>query len=121
MVRPVAWNVASSPVVEVAVEAEGDAADAGVGHLRRDGALPDEVVETALVAAAELARDVVDGAHGVARGADRLVRLLRVLHLAAVLAGLVGEVVVAVHAADLVAGRAHRLRRQRRASRSACR
>ena len=65
-------------------EPQGDATDAGVGHLRRDGALPDEVVEAPLVVGAQLAADVVGGAHPFARRPDGLVRLLRVLHLAAV-------------------------------------
>ena len=100
---------------------ERDPPDAGVGHLRRDGALPDEVVEATFVAATELAVDVVDGAHGVARRTDRLVRLLRVLHLAAVLTGLVGEVRLAVHRADLVACRARPPAPRATWSRSACR
>ena len=33
MVRPLAWNTASSPAVDVAAEAQRDAPDAGVGHL----------------------------------------------------------------------------------------
>ena len=94
-------------------QTERDAPDAGVGHLRRDRALPDEVVEAALVGTAELTGDVVDGAHAVSRGADRLVSLLRVLDLAAVLTRLGGEVVVAVHALDLAAGGSHRLSRER--------
>ena len=95
-------------------EPQRDAPDARVGHLRRDGALPHEVVEAALVGALEVVPEIVGGVHAVACGTDRLVRLLRVLHLAAVRARCIGQVVVAVHAADLRARGLHRLAGERR-------
>src|SRR5690606_20827662 len=61
--------------VDLGLRAEADRGGraARVGHLRGDRALPDEVVELELVRG-ELARDLLGGAEGVARGADRLVR-----------------------------------------------
>ncbi len=61
----------------------------GVGHLARDGADPDELVETPFVCV-ELRRDLVGGADVLTGGAYRLVRLLRVLHLGRVLARALG-------------------------------
>ena len=82
-----------------------------VGHLRGDGALPDQLVEPELVAGqlrGELARrpEVVTG------GTDRLVRLLGALGLALVAAGLRRDERVAVELARLLAGGVDRLLRQ---------
>ena len=84
----------------------------GVGHLRGDRPLPDEVVE-AQVGAPQLGGELVGGAPPLAGGPDGLVRLLGVLDLAAVGAGPVGQVAVAVQLAHLGAGRGQRLSRQR--------
>ena len=73
---------------------------AGVGHLRCDGALPDQFVEAEL-GAVQLAGDLVGCAEHIARGPDRLVSLLSVLRLARIAAGSVGQVVVAVLLTDL--------------------
>src|SRR5690606_20113949 len=67
----------------------------GIGHLRCDSALPDEVVELPVVAA-QGALELAGGAEGVAGGADRLVRLLGVLALARVGAGLLRHRVSAI-------------------------
>ena len=91
-------------------QAEAHAPDPRIGHLRRHRALPNEVVEAVLVAAVQLAPEVVRGPHPLARRADRFVGLLRVLHLAAVLAWLRRKVIVAVERADLAARRLHGLR-----------
>ena len=60
---------------------QGDAQRAGVGHLARDRADPDQLVEGALVGV-ELRAHGLGRTDVFARGPDRLVRLLRVLHLA---------------------------------------
>src|SRR5690606_22320958 len=93
-------------------DAHGRGRAARVGHLRGDGALPDEVVELELVAR-ELARDLLGGAEGVARGADRLVRLLRALGLRGVDARLLGDRLGTVRLGGLAARRADRLLAQR--------
>ena len=67
---------------------------AGVGHLRRERALPDQLVEAEVVAA-QLAAELVGGAERVAGRADGLVGLLGVLRLLGVGAGRVGEVLAA--------------------------
>ena len=85
----------------------------GVGHLRRDGALPDQLVQPEL-RGVQLAGDLVGGPERVTRRADGLVRLLGVLHLVLVTAGGVGQVVLAVLLQDLRAGRVERGVRQRR-------
>ena len=81
-VLPDARNVARSPCVDVRAEADRHLAAARVGHLARDGADPDQLVE-ALLVGVELGVHLVGRADAVAGGTDRLVRLLRVLHLAA--------------------------------------
>ena len=86
----------------------------GVGHLGGDGALPDQLVETELVAL-QLALDLLGEAEAVARGADRLVGLLGVLDLVGVLPRGVGQVVLAVLLQDLGPGGGHGGVRQRRA------
>ncbi len=85
----------------------------GVGHLRGDGALPDEVVEREVVAA-QLAGDLRRRTEHVARRADRLVRLLGVLHLAVVAARHLGHVVAAVELSGLRARGVDRRLGQRR-------
>ena len=77
-------------------EANLDALPARVCHLRRDRALPDQVVQTELVAA-QLVAHVVRRSEHVAGRTDRFVRFLRVLHAARVAAGLLGDRVRAVH------------------------
>ena len=85
-----------------------------VGHLRGDGALPDQVVERQLVAA-ELARHLTRRTERVAGRPDGLVRLLGVLHLALVPARDVGHVLRAVDLAGLRPGGGQcRLRQRRR-------
>ncbi len=74
---------------------------AGVGHLRGDRALPDQLVEGELLAA-QLAGDLGGRAEPIPRGADRLVRLLRVLDLLLVHPGRVGDVLGAVEVARLL-------------------
>src|SRR5699024_11248885 len=83
-----------------------------VGHLRGDGALPDQLVQAELVTG-ELARHLGGGAEVIARGADRLVRLLRRLRLVLVIARLVRHELGAVQLGGLRAGRADRLARER--------
>ena len=81
-------------------EPHRDGLAAGVGHLRGDGALPDQLVERELVAA-ELAGQLSGRAERVTGRADRLVRLLRVLDLALVAARHVRHVLRAVDLAGL--------------------
>ena len=93
-------------------DAHRDGLAAGVGHLRGDRALPDQVVQGRLVAL-DLALHLVGGAEAVAGRADRLVRLLRVLHLPVVGARLLRHRVGAVELAGLVARRGDRRLGQR--------
>ncbi len=74
-----------------------------VGHLRCDGAAPDQLVELELLGG-QLVRDLAGRPERVAGRADRLVRLLRVLHLAGVPARLRRHARVAVQFADLRTG-----------------
>ena len=99
-------------VVEGRAEPDGGGGAAGVGHLRGDGALPDQLVEGELLAA-QLAGHLGRGAEPVTGGADRLVRLLGVLDLLLVVARGVGHVLGAVHLARLGAGGGQRGLRQR--------
>src|SRR4029077_6698736 len=62
---------------------------ARVGHLRRDRALPDQVVQAELVPA-QLVAHVVRRAERVAGGAYGFMRFLRVLHTARVRPRLIG-------------------------------
>ncbi len=84
----------------------------GVGHLRRQGALPDQLVQPQ-VGAGQLTGQLLRGAERLPRGADGLVGLLRVLGLAPVRAGLVRDEAIAVQLADLGPGRRHRLAGER--------
>src|SRR5690606_25638869 len=59
---------------EQRADAGGDELQAGVGHLGRDRALPDQVVERALAAREP---QLAPRAHRFTGGADRLVGLLR--------------------------------------------
>ena len=98
--------------VEGGAELHRSGGPAGVGHLRGDGALPDQVVEGEVLAA-QLAGHLGGRAEAVTGGADRLVRLLRVLDLLLVVARGVGHVLGAVHLARLGAGGGQRGLRQR--------
>ena len=84
---------------------------ARVGHLARDGPLPDEVVERALVAREA---DLAARAHLRARRADGLVRLLRVAHLGRELPRRGRQELLAVAPLDGRAGGVERLLRERR-------
>ena len=86
----------------------------GVGHLRGDGALPDQLVDLGL-GGGHLPGDVFGRAERIAGRADRLVGLLGVLDLLRVLAGRVRQVLLTEAAADLRAGGPQRGLRQRRA------
>ena len=101
MTVPAAANSVSRPSAARRADADRDRLAARIGHLRGDGALPDEVVEGCLVAL-ELALHLLGGAEAVAGGADRLVGLLRVLDLAVVVARLGGDRVGAVELARLL-------------------
>ena len=78
-----------------AVELNRDRVAGRILHLRGDGALEDQLVDSELVAR-DLAGDLFRGAEDVPRRADRLVRLLRVRHRALVPAGRVGNGLCAV-------------------------
>src|SRR5690606_25451458 len=73
-----------------------------VRHLRRDGPLPDQLVEPELVGL-QLARDLTRGAEHLTGGPDRLVRLLGVLDLAVVLPRPLRHVLGAVQVGRLAA------------------
>src|SRR5581483_6487646 len=73
---------------------------AGVGHLRADRALPDQLVEPQIVTP-QLRRELRGRAPLVAGGPDRLVGLLRVLRPLRVRAGTVSEVVAPEKLEDL--------------------
>ena len=97
---PDARNVACSFCVDVARETDRQLAAARVGHLARDGADPDQLVQPSLVAV-ELGAHVVGGADAIARGADRFVRFLRVLRPSSCTSrGCGGQVLLAVLLAD---------------------
>ena len=72
---------------------------AGVGHLRRDGALPDQLVEPELLGSERLA-NLLGTAEPFACRADGLMRLLCVLHLLGVGTRLIGQVGGAVALRD---------------------
>ena len=91
MIVPLVANSASCPEAGARAEADGDGLAGGVGHLRGDGALPDQLVDAGVVGV-DLAGDLLGRAERVAGGPDGLVGLLRVLHLLGVGAGLVGQV-----------------------------
>ena len=113
MTVPEAENRTSVPSARRGAEADRGGLPAGVGHLRRDRALPDQLVEPELVARQLLGHlrgrpEVVTG------GPDGLVGLLGALRLAGVHAGRVGDVLGAVQLRGLPARGVDRLRAQRR-------
>ena len=73
----------------------------GVGHLRGDGAFPDQVVERAFTA---IERQAIHRNHLVACWTDRLVRLLRVGCFGLVTAGGWRQKLCAIHFLDSTAG-----------------
>ena len=83
----------------VATDADDDGLTDGVGHLRRHGALPDQLVDTCF-GGGQFTRDLVGQLEGLTGGPDRFVRFLCVLDLAGVVARGVGKVVAAVAFAD---------------------
>jgi hypothetical protein len=80
----------------------------GVLHLRGDGALPDQLVQPALVRGQTVPGHLGRGAEAVAGRADGLVRLLGVLDLAGVDARGVRDVIASVQLGGLLAGRGDR-------------
>src|SRR5262249_41956130 len=92
------------PVGGRGTDANRDGLAAGIGHLRGDCALPDQIVERGLVAV-ELAPQLLRRAEPVAGGPDRLVRLLGVLDLSVVVPRRVGDRLGSVQLTRLVAGR----------------
>ena len=98
-------------VVEGRAEAHGCRRATGVGHLRGDGALPDELVE-GVVLPAQLPCHLGRGPKAVTGGTDGLVCLLGVLHLALVVARRIGDVVRPVEIPGLLAGGGERGIRQ---------
>ena len=101
LARKVALRTASSTAVDVFLR---------ILHLRRHGALPDQVVERQLVV---FEAGLVGRAEHAARRTDRLVRFLRVGDLVGIAARLVRQVLLAVEPLHQVAGRGDRLVRQR--------
>ena len=83
------------PIGRTTLESNLHALAAGVGHLRRDGPLPNEVVKTQLVGI-QLACDLLRPTETVTRRTDGLVCFLRVLNLALVLTRLVRHVLAPV-------------------------
>jgi hypothetical protein len=94
-------------------EPDGHRLAAGVGHLRGERPLPDQVVERELVAV-QLAGHIVGSAEPVPGRPDRLVRLLRVLHLAVPAARLGRHGLLPEELACLVAGGGQRRLGERR-------
>ena len=90
-------------------EAQGGAP--GVGHLGRDGALPDQLVEPVAVGV-ELGMQRTGGSEGVPGRTDGLVCLLRVLDLAGVLPRRGMQILLAVQLTGLIARRVDRRLRQ---------
>ena len=84
-----------------------------VGHLARDRALPDELVEV-VVTPVELVLELTRAGKGVARGANSLVRLLCPLGFARVDARGIGNRGGTVQLCGLLARRRDRLLRERR-------
>ena len=85
----------------------------GVGHLRGDRALPDQVVQGQLLLR-QGTRNLARRAEMIAGGTDRLVRLLRTLRRGAVQARGVGHGLGPVELGGLLAGGVDRLAGQRR-------
>ena len=105
--EPVARNEMSPSGAVAGREIERDRVVDGRVHLRRDGALPDELVELVLIRIEEPAHVL-----GVARGRrrpNRLVRFLRVLGLRRVAARLVGQILGAEALGDDAANLVERL------------
>ncbi len=98
-------------------QTDRDGLAGGVGHLRGDGALPDELVDLGILAV-DLAGHGVGGPEALPRGPDGLMGLLRVLRLLGVDPGGIGPVLGAVALGDLAARRGQRGVRQRGAVRS---
>ena len=94
-------NVAA--VVRGCAELQRDGLAGAVGHLRRDGTLPDQFVRPRF-GLGHLLGDLRREPERVARRPDRLVGFLRVLRLRGVVAGRVGEEVRAVALRDHRAG-----------------
>ena len=113
MIVPETENSASRPSDGGGAEAQRRGGAARVGHLRRDGALPDQLVERELVAD-ELAGDLGRRAEHVAGRTHGLVGLLRVLDLLLVAARDLADVLRAVELAGLGARRGERRLRERR-------
>ena len=75
----------------------------GIGHLRGDRPLPDQLVEREVLAP-QFSGHLRRRPEAVARGADRLVRLLRTLGLGRVAARRIGHVVRAIEIPGLLPG-----------------
>ncbi len=89
-------ELGSAAVPSRGTDAHGGRGDLRIGHLRGQGALPDQVVEGEVVAD-QLTGDIGRGSEDVAGGADRLVRLLGVLGLVRVPALRRGDMVGTEH------------------------
>ena len=111
MVRPEVANSARSPADRRPAQPHRDGGADGVGHLRGQRALPDQLVETELVAG-QGPGQFAGRAERVAGRTDGLVGLLGVLDLAGVRARLGRDVGVAVELAGLGAGGGERGLRQ---------
>ena len=117
MTVPLAESSTARPSASVAPSLTVAVEPRGVGHLRGDGALPDQLVERELLAA-QLPGHLRRRAEPVTGGADRLVRLLGVLDLLLVAARRVRHVLRAVQVAGLATGGGQRRLGQRRAVRT---
>ncbi len=102
-----------APVTRNAAEANGDGVPGGVGHLRGQRALPNELVQPELVTR-KLAGQLARGHEPVAGRPNRLVRLLRVLDFLLVTPRRVGQELAAVQLTHLRTRRVQRRLGQRR-------
>ena len=100
----------AEPLRQLGADPDADRLPLGVGHLGRDGPLPDQLVQLGLVT---VQFRLGGGAERVTGGADRLVRLLGVLHLGRVAARRGRHIVGAVERTCLTAGSLDRLLGQR--------